>query len=271
MAPSRGSSALPIVYHRAMIPCPKCGASVQPPPGPSAQCPSCRNYFPVNGTQTQPPQPYGQPPPQQYGQPPPQYPPQPDSQEAPRVIVVHHGLGGYSSYWMIRLGIVAVFVLMSGAGWVYHRITGSSATAGVGAGIGLDDDWDGKQPLTCDENDQVEVDGVKATFSAGAAIIASGNCHLTCKDCTLKAPFAVQASGNAKVVLVNGSAEGTDTSLSATENAIIDVRGNAKVIGPTKQSGNAKVSGVTAVIGFAISLCFFLNRILPERDDLTEH
>jgi len=138
-------------------------------------------------------------------------------------------------YWVLRLGIAVVFLVMGSGGWAWHRLRGD---------VDDDDFWNGSEPLACDGNDEIDVRGVKATFTAGAALIASGNCHVTCKDCALKAPIAVQASGNAQVVLVNGSAEGTEASISASDNARVEVRGNATIVGSTKQVANARVVGV---------------------------
>jgi hypothetical protein len=104
--------------------------------------------------------------------------------------------------------------------------------------------WDGSTPLTCGGNDELEVEGVTATFAMGSAIVATGNCHVTCRSCALNAPVAVRADGNGQVTLVNGSVTGADASLAASGNGTINVTGNAQVVGPTRQSGNGTVNGV---------------------------
>ncbi len=214
-----------------MLSCPKCGAAVQPGGGPSVQCPSCRNYFPVNGQPSHLAAPYES----DHGAPGP-------------VIVVHHGTSSgtsfWSMYWMLRVGVFVVVGLCGSGGWAWRHFSG----------MGIDSEsWNGKEPLDCDGNDQIEVSGVKATFTSGAAIVASGNCHLTCKDCILKAPVAVRASANAEVILLNGAIEGTDSALTASDNSKIDVRGNATVVGTTKQTSNAKITGVVATSAPVVS------------------
>jgi len=193
--------------------CPRCGAAAQIPPGVySYECIYCKTPFQLAA------------------------PPAPEPEPPPRVIVVDHGASyrsGWSMYWMLRFGVAVIALVVTTGGWAWHRLRGDD-----------DDIWDGTEPLACDGNDEFDVAGIKATFTAGAALIASGNCHVTCKDCALKAPIAVQASGNAQIILVNGSAEGTEASISASDNARVEVRGNASIIGSTKQVANAKIVGV---------------------------
>ncbi len=193
--------------------CPHCGMEAQVPEGISPYlCGFCRRSFDVG---------------------------------RPHAVIVRpvRYTSGYSMYWTIRLAAVALLALLSGAGWVYHRMTGKH----IAALEHLDDDgpdtWDGTTALTCDGNDQINVSGVTATFPTGAALSAGGNCQVTCTGCTLKAPFAVQTNGNAKVVIVGGALEG-EVAIAATGNATVDVRGDAKVSGTISRSGNAKVTGV---------------------------
>jgi hypothetical protein len=151
---------------------------------------------------------------------------------------------GWSLYWTIRLGIFALVALVSLGGWIYYKITGhkNAAMAAMDDDDDDDDDWTGSKPLSCGGNDVVNVSGVKATFTSGIAIDASGNCKVTCKNCTLKAPTAVQAGGNAQITLVGGSVEG-DTSIVASGNGKVDVQG-ATVTGPTNKSANGTITGV---------------------------
>lgn len=214
------------------VDCSKCGAS-QPSRPEGGQCHYCGASLPRAE---------------------PAYPPmhEPPRNSIPQVIVIHHesrpsytGASYFSWYWIVRLGIAGIFVLMSAGGWLWHVVTGKRAPAALSA---FDDDgnndWDGTRPLSCGGNDEIQVNGVKATFTAGSAITASGNCRVRCTDCTLKAPTAVEADGNGHVTLVNGSAEGTEASLVARGNGEIKVQGNATIVGPTRHSANGTISGV---------------------------
>jgi hypothetical protein len=145
-------------------------------------------------------------------------------------------------YWTIRVGVFALLALVSLGGWVYHRATGQRV---AGITDDDDDDWTGSAPLECSGNEDISAEHVKATFTSGSAIRASGNCKVTCKDCSIKAPTGITAGGNAQITLVGGSVEG-ETSINASANAKVDVRGDAKVTGPIAQSGNATVTGVAA-------------------------
>src|SRR6185437_12323770 len=104
-------------------------------------------------------------------------------------------------------------------------------------GIGA---WSGREPLVCDGNDNINVSGVSVTESQGAAVVVRGNCHVTMRDCTIKAPVAIEASANGHVTVINGVVQGT---VDASGNANVDLVGNVKSIGTTKRSGNARVSG----------------------------
>jgi hypothetical protein len=175
--------------------------------------------------------------------PPPAPPPPPAGM--PQVVivrqpVVYGGTSVWAGYW-VRLAIVFVIVFLSGGGfWFRHWRRSMMADMGSAAGFG----WDGRNPFMCTGNDQIDVSGINASFSAGSAVTVSGNCHMTCRDCTLRAPIAVEVDGNGQVTLVNGTITGTDTSLVASGNGSINVTGNAHVTGPYRQSANGKVLGV---------------------------
>jgi hypothetical protein len=214
--------------------CPGCGAAVTAPPNATQyQCQYCKHTI-----QLEAPKPAAPPP----------------AAQAPAVIVVHHnhndaspviysGGSAWGTYWTIRLAIFVIVMICSAGGWGFRRWHGHGVAADLsGASVG----WDGTSPLSCGGNDEYDVSGVTASFTAGQAILASGNCHVTCRDCNLKAPVAVEASGNGNVQLINGVITGTTTSLNATGNGTINVLGNAKVNGPFHQSANGTVSGVTA-------------------------
>lgn len=140
--------------------------------------------------------------------------------------------------WVIWL-IVVVVVSLGGSGAAFMRCAGRSSMASSLV-------WNGSEPLVCGGNDNISVSGVTANFNAGSAIHAGANCHVRCTDCTLSAPVAIEAGGNAEVVIINGSVKGTTLLADASGNAHVTVTGNVTVAGASKQSGNAKVSAPSA-------------------------
>ena len=152
-----------------------------------------------------------------------------------QVIVVHHGGGPsfFSAYWMIRLGIVALVLLGSGGRWAFHHF-----------GAGSTGDWSGRQPLVCAGDDQIDAYDVKASFGGGTAILASGNCQVTCRNCSLTAATVVQAEGDAHVTLTGGSISGTQASVVVSGDATVDVAG-CGVTGAARKSGDGTINGMT--------------------------
>jgi hypothetical protein len=144
--------------------------------------------------------------------------------------------------WLIWM-IVVILVSVGGGGAGFARWRRGS----VGAQIlnGMSAGWNGSEPLVCGGNDDIQVSGITATFNAGFAIQANGNCHVRCTDCTLGAPTAIDAGGNAEVIIMNGTISGTPTLATASGNAHVTIAGNVNASGSTKQSGNASISAPT--------------------------
>jgi len=96
----------------------------------------------------------------------------------------------------------------------------------------------------CTGNDQMVVKGKTFTVAGGPAIDASGNCHLTVKDCTITGE-GIHAAGNAQVTLSGGAinAPAPATAIDASGNAKVIAQGTV-VSGTVNKSGNAKVEGV---------------------------
>ena len=138
--------------------------------------------------------------------------------------------------WIVWL--VVVVAVTGGAGFGVSRCTkGSTLLSSLV--------WDGKEPLECSGNDKIAVTGVTASFNAGPAILAGGNCQVRCEGCTITAPTAVDASGNAQVSIVNGSATGTTYLTQASGNARVTFSGDVKVSGKVKESRAGQVSAPT--------------------------
>jgi hypothetical protein len=181
---------------------------------------------------------------------PPPPPPPPEPFQAPIIVIhtqndyehahhaaVHHANVARGMSWIVWLIIVLV-VSLGGAGAGISRCTHhNSLMSGLV--------WDGKEPLHCSGNDNVAVSGVEATFTGGAAIIATGNCHFRCTDCKISSQTAIEASGNAQVTMINGSVKGTNLLAEASGNARVTISGNVTVSGRVKESANGKVSAPT--------------------------
>jgi hypothetical protein len=212
--------------------CPHCGAP--PPPGyvpPSGQfgyaCFYCRQQS-VQGT----PEPA---------------PPPPVAEQSPAIIVVHAPSHDYDHHaaiahvntarsisWLVWVVVVLV-VSLGGSGAAFMRCTKHSTALSSLV-------WDGSEPLHCGGNEDIAVTGVEAHFSAGQAIVATGNCKVRCTDCKISAPIAIEASGNAQVTIINGSVQGSAILADASGNSRVNISGNATASGQTRQSANGKVT-----------------------------
>lgn len=228
--------------------CPHCGAPAQAhPQQPSIECRYCRRQFP-NPMMAAPPQPQAVHHHHHYAPPPQAYPP---PQQRP-VVFVHPPMDAH------------LVVATGGGGFAGLAIGGVFLAAGIGAAIYFttmrgfgrgSSSWDGKSPYSCSVNEDVKFENVKATFTQGTAISAGGNCHVECVNCTIKAPIAARADGNARIKFTGGTIEGTTTSFDATSNGQIEATGNAKVIGQAKRSSNGQVIGAMLWDGKAPYVC----------------
>ena len=202
--------------------CPQCGAPVHGAMGPSYQCPFCQ-YVSQQDAPAQPPAP-------QFvivqtaPEPPRSMPSfvQPPPRARPRV-----GCGIFPA--LLPFVIVSIVMVAT-----FHEQLQN--LTGIGA-------WDGDEPLVCAGNETIDVDGVTATFTQGSAVVARGNCHVTLKNCTLKAVTGIEASGNAHVTVKGGSVQGMGIAIDASGNATVDLLGNVKTTGPVRHSNNAHVTG----------------------------
>ncbi len=177
----------------------------------------------------------GTPAPQPFAPPPPSLPPIPVTPfaTAPQ-IHVHAPVRGAARNLGWIIWVVVIVMVTSGAG-IFRFLTGSSSVFSALV-------WSGSEPLQCGGVDDITVSGVEASFSAGSAIVATGNCHVKCTDCNIGAPTAIEASGNAQVTIVNGSVRGGNYWGVATGTARIMALGNTTTTGKTQQSGNSAVT-----------------------------
>lgn len=150
------------------------------------------------------------------------------------------------SGWIWGL-IIGAFILLCMAGVLVYVFVvvvraANDSTSGASATTTQAAKWDGKSPFTCGGNDNVKLEKVTAKLASGTAVTASGNCQVTVVSCDITAPVGFEAEGNAKITVTGGSVTSTENSAIASANAKVDFLGTT-VKGPTKASGNGKVTG----------------------------
>jgi len=150
------------------------------------------------------------------------------------------------SGWIWGL-VIGAFILLCLAGvfgwviWMAVRATNEASSGGTPQAAKAAT-WDGKSPFTCGAVDNVTIEKVTSKITSGTAITASGNCKLTLINVDISAPIAIEASANANVTVQGGSITGTENAAIASANATVDFQ-KTTVKGPTKTSGNAKITG----------------------------
>lgn len=137
--------------------------------------------------------------------------------------------------WVVWM--VVVFAIAGGGVGIARCTKGSTLLSSLV--------WDGKEPLLCSGNDKIAVTGVTATFNAGAAIVATGNCEVRCEGCNVTAPTVVEASGNAAVFFINGTATGSKLLADASGGARVTFTGNVTTSGKIKEGRAGQVSAPT--------------------------
>ncbi len=225
--------------------CPNCGGPAQIQPGQTAiPCAFCGRTFQVPPS----PPPYAPPPPPGWGAPP--------QQQVPQIVIVAPGQSyatpvgnAAASFVGMRLlfGLLPVGITLLVAGiiaWSSMR-----AVAG-GGGLSLGG-WNGSGPLLCGGNDSYEISGINANIASGPVINAGGNCHVTCRGCTLRSSVVVAAGGNAQIDLVDSHIEGTDSAIVAGGNAQVRMTGSSTLVGRIVQGGNASIAAPPGATGTA--------------------
>jgi hypothetical protein len=146
------------------------------------------------------------------------------------------------TWWAIGCGILFIVgVGVLGLAFYIYRETKSAMSATTTTKAATASTWDGKSAFTCGGNDSFTLTGVTATLST-TAITATGNCTLTLVGVDIKAPTALDASGNAKINVTGGSLNGSTYAVKASANAKVNLTGTT-VTGKTLASGAAKIIG----------------------------
>lgn len=181
--------------------------------------------------------------------------PEPSHQQIPQIVIIQAPDHDHHDHHYVDHQVVASVNTARSVSWIIWVVVVLFVTAGGGGGFWMrlhrhasglaEPTWDGKTPLICSGNDHIDVTGVHATFTAGAAISASSNCHVKCTECVITAPTAIEASSNAEVIIINGTIQGTSVLADATNNAKVTISGNVTASGKVNQKGNAKVSAPT--------------------------
>lgn len=143
-------------------------------------------------------------------------------------------------FGLVFLVLVGGIVVCAGGaiGW---SLLSTSPGSSLGAVESVE--WDGTSPYSCGAAQKVTLSGARAILAGKTAISAGGNCQLTLDGLDVEGAIAVEASGNASVVIVGGSLKGSTSAIKASGNASVDVQG-ASVTGKVAKSGNAKVTGI---------------------------
>ncbi len=181
--------------------------------------------------------PYGPPPVSPYAQP-----------YRPIIVVAPGGsLGtpaGAATFVGMRLlfGLIPAIIALGIGGFTAYtatRATGGTKIAGGLTGFG---GWNGSGPLLCGGNDTFEASGITSRLGSGPVINVAGNCHFTCRNCTLEAPdVVIAAGGNGEIDLVDCKVNGAQAVV-AGGNANVRVTGTSMVTGKVVQGGNASVT-----------------------------
>ena len=144
-------------------------------------------------------------------------------------------------WWAFGAGVV-LLVLVGLAGLGLYIVRNANAPApGDTAAASAAAKWDGKSPFECAGNQAVTISGVTATLG-GAAVKATGNCHLTLADVNVSGAPGLEATGNAVVMVQGGKLAGSPLAVHATGNAKVTLAGTV-LSGKTQTQGNAKVTG----------------------------
>jgi hypothetical protein len=198
----------------------------------STVCAFCHHPFQV-AAPAPPPQVYAPPPPPQWAQ-----------QPIPSIVIVPPG-----EFFESSVGTTAASAATFAGLRVLFALIPVLVIAGIGgatwftAGRGMfGGSWNGSAPLVCGGNDTITASDVSVSYSSGSAINVGGNCHFKCTRCTLRAPVAVMAGGNAQVDLIDSHVEGSSEGIMAGGNAQVRMLGNSTLVGDVTKGGNADVT-----------------------------
>lgn len=102
----------------------------------------------------------------------------------------------------------------------------------------------GKLPVLCSGNDNLTFEATSFALPAGVPILASENCTITLRNCTVSGTTAITVKNNAKVNVDGGSYTGKGPAILVADNGEFHASGGAVVTGEpgVMSSGNAHVT-----------------------------
>jgi hypothetical protein len=138
---------------------------------------------------------------------------------------------------VVILFVLGLLAAIGGYGYYkYAQASGSISTSQEDA------TWDGKAPFSCMGGKNVRIKGVTADLATGTAVKGIGTCQIELIDCNIKAPVALEATGNVKITVTGGSITGTEFAAKAMGQSEITFKGT-KVSGKTNAMAPAKIVG----------------------------
>ena len=133
-------------------------------------------------------------------------------------------------------GAIGVLILGVIGAWVY------STSHQPRLAPTLHTSWDGTRPYLCSGHDDVVFGGFVADLPNQTAISASEHCRLKLDGVKLTAATALEANGDALIVVNGGSIEGTTAAVHVSGNAHVIFKGTS-VKGQTATDGNGQITG----------------------------
>jgi hypothetical protein len=137
---------------------------------------------------------------------------------------------------MATVGAIALVVVAAIGSYVVKSLKSGGPKPTMHTG------WDGTRPYRCNGHDDVVFGGFTVDLPNQTAISASEHCRLKLDGVKLTAATAIEASGNAVVVVNGGSIEGTTAAVHVSGNAHVIFKGTA-VKGQAISTGNGSITG----------------------------
>ena len=100
--------------------------------------------------------------------------------------------------------------------------------------------WRGRSTYRCSKGNK-KISNIKASFSEGVAIQASGSCRLSLINVSIEAPVVIQARNDAQVYVIGGAITGTTHSIEVAGDARVTMKKAARLRGALNKTGNGRV------------------------------